>query len=93
MTLGDTIPADRRSNLGTDLSDDHPVSFEYTDALAGSDGQLVSPSVLTGAVKLDRDGQLQCTSCHDPHDDTYGNFLVMDASNGAAVQDLPYHLS
>lgn len=87
MTLGvTTIPEDRRSNLGTDLSDDHPVSFDYNDALAGSDGQLLSPSLLTGAVRLDRYGQLQCTSCHDPHDNTYGDFLVMDAVNGALCE-------
>ena len=82
MTLGaTTMPADRRSHLGTDLSDDHPVSFNYADA-ADLDEQLVSPFPLNEAVKLDRYGQLQCTSCHDPHDDTYSNFLVMDAVNG-----------
>jgi predicted CXXCH cytochrome family protein len=87
MTLGvTTLPEDRRSNLGTDLSDDHPVSFDYTEALVGSDGQLVSPSLLTGAVKLDRYGQVQCTSCHDPHNDTYGKFMVMDAVNGALCE-------
>ncbi len=81
-----TMPADLRSNLGTDLSDDHPVSFDYSESLAGSDGQLVSPALLTGEVKLDRYGQLQCTSCHDPHDDTNSDFLVMDAANGALCE-------
>ncbi|MEN8130705.1 MAG: cytochrome c3 family protein [Pseudomonadota bacterium] len=86
MTLGvTTMPADRRSNLGTDLSDDHPVSFDYADAY-GLDSQLVSPALLTEAVKLDRYGQLQCTSCHDPHDDTNSNFMVMDAANGALCE-------
>ena len=32
-------------------------------------------------VKLDSNKQLQCTTCHDAHDDTLGNFLVMDNSN------------
>lgn len=87
MTLGvTTMPTDRRSNLGTDLSDDHPVSFDYTEALAGSDGQLVPPDLLLGSVKLDRNGQLQCTTCHDPHDDSNGKFLVMDAVNGALCE-------
>jgi predicted CXXCH cytochrome family protein len=87
MTLGvTTLPADRRSNLGTDLSDDHPVSFSYADAFADSDGHLVSEGLLIEEVKLDRFGQLQCTSCHDPHDDTNGNFLVMDAVNGALCE-------
>ena len=81
----DTIPSDYRSNLGTDLSDDHPISFDYSEAVV-SDGQLVLPSSLTDAVKLDHNGQMQCTSCHDPHDDTYGKFLVMDAVNGALCE-------
>jgi predicted CXXCH cytochrome family protein len=71
-----TLPAGN-SNLGTDLSDDHPVSFAYNAALtAAHNGELVDPATLTGKVKLDAAGQMQCTSCHDPHDDTNGKFLV-----------------
>ncbi|MBI4682075.1 MAG: hypothetical protein HY757_03115 [Nitrospirae bacterium] len=65
------------SRLGTDLSDDHPVSLFYDSALAINNGELADPSVLPQEVKLDRDGQLQCTGCHDPHDDANGKFLVM----------------
>ncbi len=66
------------SNLGIDLSDDHPVSFTYDSALAAADGQLKDPSTLRGKVRLDNHNQLQCTSCHDPHNDQYGKFLVQD---------------
>ncbi len=76
MAGGDFIPAGL-TNLGTDLSDDHPISFFYTGGLAASDRQLVSPSALPPEVKLDASGQLQCTSCHDPHHDLYGKFLVL----------------
>lgn len=72
-----TIPSGP-GRLGTDLSDDHPISFVYSSGLASQNGELVDPSALTGVVRLDASGQLQCTSCHDPHDDTYGRFLVMD---------------
>ena len=72
-----TMPAGR-SLLGTDLSDDHPISFQYTSALAAANGELADPNTLTGAVKLDSTGQLQCTSCHDPHNDVNGQFLVVD---------------
>lgn len=68
-----------QAKIGSDISDDHPVSFLYDEALAAINGELVSPSLLTGEVKLDKTGMLQCTSCHDPHDDVYGKFLV--ASN------------
>lgn len=64
------------TKLGTDLSDDHPVSFIYDESLAIENGELVSPSVLTNTVKLDQSGQLQCTACHDPHEDSFGKFLV-----------------
>lgn len=62
--------------LGTDLTNDHPISFTYDDALALEDGELRAPSAVPEIddrvpgmhpeVPL-TDGQLQCTSCHDPH--------------------------
>ena len=67
---------DGDKKLGTIISDDHPVSFVYDDNLASANGELVFPSTLTGDVKMDQLGLLQCTSCHDPHDDVYGNFLI-----------------
>ncbi len=67
-----------KSNLTTDLSDDHPVSFVYNSALSASDGQLKNPSAITHPVTLEN-GKVQCTSCHDPHNNIYNNFLV--ASN------------
>jgi predicted CXXCH cytochrome family protein len=72
-----TMPAGR-SNLGTDLSDDHPVSFTYDSALAALNGQLRDPQTLNQNVRLDHNSQVQCTSCHDPHDNQYGDFLVQD---------------
>ena len=66
------------NNVGTDLSGDHPVSFTYDTSLVAAQGSLRDPSALPPEVTLDRNGQLQCTSCHDPHNDQYGNFLVMD---------------
>lgn len=77
-----TMPAGP-SNLGTDLSGDHPISFVYDHALAAADGNLRDPSTLNQEVRLDHGGQLQCTACHDPHNDQYGNFLVMDNTRSA----------
>ena len=71
---------DGPSKLGTDISDDHPVSFLYDSSLAAVNGELVDPSSLQHPVRLDNSGMLQCTACHDPHDDTFGKFLVMDNS-------------
>jgi predicted CXXCH cytochrome family protein len=77
-----TIPAGG-SNLGTDLSDDHPVSFRYDGALAGQDTELVDPAILPPRVRLDSQQELQCTTCHDAHDDSYGDFLVMSNAGSA----------
>jgi len=65
------------ARLGTDLSDDHPVSFVYDSALAASNFELADPSILPPQVQLDRNKELQCTACHDPHKNDYGKFLVM----------------
>lgn len=72
---GGEIPAGPTS-LGTNLSDDHPVS------LLPATGAAADPEIVTGlpgdsAVQYDRSGQVQCTSCHNPHDNPNGNFLVL----------------
>lgn len=64
----------KRGNLGTDLSDDHPISFIYDSQLASKDGEIKNPLALEVNV-LDREKKLQCTSCHDSHQDLEGNFL------------------
>ncbi|NOZ03559.1 MAG: cytochrome C, partial [FCB group bacterium] len=59
--------------LGTDLSNDHPVSFTYDASLASTDGDLYDPtsanSGLGGTINDDMlvSGKLECSSCHDVH--------------------------
>lgn len=74
--------------LGSNLSDDHPVSFVYDAALVASRGELASPSTLVkpGKVRLDATGQLQCTTCHDPHDNANGKFLTVPNTASALCQ-------
>lgn len=85
MQAGVTRMPHSRANLGTDLSDDHPVSFTYdAGLLKQSNGELRDPATFPPEVHLDMRHQMQCTSCHDPHDNTYGKFLVMD-NQGAAL--------
>jgi len=71
------------TRLGTDLSDDHPISFKYDSALASQNPELKDPTTLDARVRLDHDRQLQCTSCHDPHNDQFGKFLVQDNAGSA----------
>ncbi|MBI2095770.1 MAG: hypothetical protein HYT89_06345 [Candidatus Omnitrophica bacterium] len=78
-----TGPLTPQTNLGIDLSDDHPVSFTYDSSLTSRNPTLQDPSALTGRVRLDRSSQMQCTSCHDPHNDEFGDFLVINPANSA----------
>lgn len=71
------------SLLGTDLSDDHPISIHYSTSLASQQGDLVDPSALIGRVKLDSNGWMQCTACHDAHDNRNEKFLTMNNIGGA----------
>ncbi len=82
MLGGEFMPSGL-TNLETDLSDDHPVSFHYTSMLAASDRQLVDPHALPPQIRLDASEQMQCTACHDPHNNQYGDFLVMGNEFGA----------
>ncbi len=77
MVGGNFMPAGL-TNLGTDLSDDHPISFLYSSGLAAADSQLVAPSALPPQLRLDANSQLQCTTCHDAHHNPNGKFLLMD---------------
>ena len=82
MAGGAFIPA--TASLGTDLSNDHPVSF----VRIGSTTAVVDPPS-TDPVHLETTTRfVQCTSCHDPHsqrlDPTVGKFLVK-ANQGSAV--------
>jgi len=68
--------------IGTDLSTSHPVSFVYDATLAAVNPEIRSPSALPTPVRLDKNNELQCTACHEPHDNSFGNFLVMSNQNG-----------
>ncbi|MFW6163065.1 MAG: cytochrome c3 family protein, partial [Planctomycetota bacterium] len=76
VTGGPSLAPGTAGYLGTDLSGSHPVSFVYDDALAiennaAGDMPLRLPSTLDDIdVKLDAQGRIQCTTCHDPHDDS-----------------------
>ena len=68
-----------RGNLGTDLSDDHPISFLYDSALYAASGQLAHPDTVPLPLE---EGMMRCGTCHDPHDDSLKPFLRMPSKDG-----------
>jgi predicted CXXCH cytochrome family protein len=69
--------------LGSDLSDDHPVSFVYDGALAARHPGIVDPASLPRTLPLDAKQELQCTTCHNAHESKRPKFLRMDNPYGA----------
>lgn len=78
MSGAQRLERGRKGYLGTDLSGSHPVSIELPEgdasrADAGRDMGLRPAHEIRneGLVKLDAQGKMQCTTCHDPHADRY----------------------
>jgi hypothetical protein len=67
----------RRGYIGTDLSGSHPISFVVEDAEWDTSGEVdmgirpVNAIAADRQVKLDGNGKMQCTTCHDPHSDRF----------------------
>ncbi|MCL5271266.1 MAG: cytochrome c3 family protein, partial [bacterium] len=80
-----TIPAGP-GLIGTDLRDDHPISFNYFESLSLAGDRLTAPATWDTRVKLDPASEVQCTTCHEPHDNQWSNFLVMSNQDAALCQ-------
>lgn len=85
------------TNLGTSLSNDHPISFTYDATLATADGHLQNPATATGIgtgtinATMLIGGKMQCSSCHDVHN-AYGNTAgLLKKSNAASALCLTCH--
>jgi len=71
---------------GTNLTNDHPISFAYDSSLAATDGELYNPdntpSGLGNTISQDllSNGRVECTSCHDVHN-KMGNSTIPNATN------------
>ena len=77
--------------LGNDLSNDHPISFTYDAALATADGGLFDPTTaasgLGGTIDADMlfSEKLECSSCHDVHNEYNLSALLLIDNNGSAL--------
>jgi len=71
--------------LGTDLSNDHPISIAYdtgadADFNAIANNYVGSLPLYPGSVG---DNQVECGSCHNPHEDILPNFLRISNAGSA----------
>jgi hypothetical protein len=72
------LTRDRPGFIGTDLSGSHPVSFVVPDSRSGDtsgerDMGIKPLDVILSdtGVRLDDKGKMQCTTCHNPHEDQF----------------------
>ncbi|MEW6428086.1 MAG: cytochrome c3 family protein [Thermodesulfobacteriota bacterium] len=73
------LTSDRRAFLGTDISDDHPVSFSYDASLPNDE---LNPEFPPEFIQYENHF-IHCNTCHDPHENTHGKFLVMNNTYSA----------
>jgi predicted CXXCH cytochrome family protein len=84
------------SSIGTNLNDDHPISFTYDASLASADNGLYDPTTtnsgLGGTIAEDMliGGQVQCASCHDVHNGS-GVEKLLRKTNAASALCLTCH--
>jgi predicted CXXCH cytochrome family protein len=83
--------------MGTDLSNDHPISITYDAALATADGGLFNPTTtqsglggtITNTMLIG--GKMQCSSCHDVHNGAGTVNGLLLKSNAASALCLTCH--
>ena len=70
--------------VGTDLTNDHPVGITYYASQDPGKFQTKTGSTTNYPDKLlDNGTYVECNSCHNPHDNTYSNFLVESNANSS----------
>ncbi len=88
------LNSNRPSVLSEDLTNDHPVSFVYDEALATTDGYLATPqnaSTVDGDLPL-FSGSLECSTCHDVHNMSGLDNNFMRVTNGGSALCKRCHL-
>lgn len=76
------------SVIGTDLSNDHPVLYDVKPGAGpptqpGTDAEIQLPPDGDAVKVYGTTNRVECTSCHEPHDNTFGKFLVKSNDNAA----------
>lgn len=92
--FGDPLTGGWRANIGNinpatnpnapiDLSNDHPVAFNWVDGITG----IKRPANAEMLRRLLSNMRLECSTCHNVHDNAIPPFLVMSNSSSAMCLD------
>lgn len=88
--------------LGTDLRNDHPVAIVYETARAGAPSDFITQAISGTKITVGSSSPLplygtssstatvECASCHNPHNNSLGNFLRK--SNTGSAMCLTCHI-
>ena len=73
------------TNIGTNLADDHPISLVYTVGNADLKAKTAALTGWLGATTIQdllryASEVIECSSCHDVHNNIKGLFLRQDNS-------------
>lgn len=88
-TPGSTYVISGAAAIGVDLRGDHPIGIQYpADGTSGYNlkGDLPPVKLANWGGKTDR---VECSTCHEPHSDSFAKFLRMD--NGGSLLCLQCH--
>ncbi|NIA21349.1 MAG: hypothetical protein GWP05_05135 [Anaerolineaceae bacterium] len=64
------------ANIGTDLRNDHPIGVDYP-----TDNNRYKPTPNLPLFGVG--GTVECSTCHDPHENANGSFLRLSNSGSA----------
>jgi predicted CXXCH cytochrome family protein len=88
---GDAFFVSGGALIGTDLSNEHPISFVYDDELASTDGGLHPPTTTNSGLgdTIDNDllfgAKVECGSCHDVHNAANISGMLRKNNAGSAL--------
>lgn len=74
------------------LTSSHPISFTYDAAVRDDINTVRSGYTLPATVSLDSNNRMQCTTCHDPHINTFvaATYELPMWANDTGVEDDDY---
>lgn len=84
LDAGGRLTSSSSAYVGIDLSNDHPVGLTYDASKDPTGFQPKTGNPASYPDKLLDDGlYVECSSCHNAHDNTYGSFLIESNNNSA----------